>query len=184
MNRMRVYLLCLLISLFGVSAFADGSNHVYELTGRFVALAANDDLGLDGTRFRLSVTIDPALAPESVAQTERGQTAVYRSVETVLHVSGSANASLKGPVRAAEERMEIAETYGGDTCITLGSSFSVDGRSFSVPPVCFASGTLSGVQLPGTALSGRNTAGFRATHSRGATYVVSGGAIRVRGGAR
>ena len=69
--------------------------------------------------------------------------------------------------------MEIAETYGGDTCITLGSSFSVDGRVFSVPPVCFAQGTLTGVQLPGAALSGRNAAGFRATHSRGATFDVT-----------
>jgi hypothetical protein len=184
MNRVRVYLLCLLISLFGVSTFADGSNHVYELSGRFVALGADDDLGLDGTRFRLSVTIDPAAAPESIERAEHGQTAVYKSIETVLHVSGSSNASLKGALRSTEERVEIAETYGGDTCITFGASFSVDGRLFSVPPVCFAAGALTGIQLPGAALSGRNAAGFRATHSRGAAYLVSAGAIRVRGGAR
>ena len=184
MKRVRLYLLCLFVALVGVPAFADGNNHVYELSGRFVALGANDVLGLDGTRFRLSVTIDPAAAPQSVERSEFGQTAVYKSVETVLHVSGSANASLKGALHSTEERVEIVETYGGDTCIALGASFDVDGRSFSVPPACFASGTLSGVQLPGAALSGRNAAGFRATHSRGATYLVSGGTIRVRGGAR
>ena len=184
MNRVRSYLLCLLIPLFAVPVFADGDKHVYELSGRFVAIGPGDDLGLDGARFRLNVTIDPAAAPESVVRTDRGQTAVYRSAETVLHVTGSVNALLKGAIRSTEERMEIAETYGGDTCITLGAPFEAGGRSFSVPPVCFASGTLTGVQLPGTALSGRNAAGFRATHSRGATYVVSGGAIRVRGGAR
>lgn len=168
-----------LLAVCGVSAQSRAIT--YEMTGQFRSVGPVDDAGLDGAKFRVTVTIDPAAVP-SVAQNDRGQVAVYPSVETVLHLTGSVNASLKGALRSSEERLEIAETYGGETCMTLGTTFEAEGTTFSVPPVCFRAGAIRAGQLPVSAFANQHRIGFRATHARGSTYVVSGGRVRVRGG--
>ena len=184
MTRVGLYSLYVLLALsFVCAASAQSRQITYEMSGRFASVGSTDDLGLDGTKFRLTVSID-AGAVATVEQNERGQVAVYPSVETVLHLTGSLNASLNGPLRSSEERLEIAETYGGDTCMTLGTTFEVEGKSFSVPAVCFRAGAITGVQLPEAAFADEQKIGFRAVHVKGSTYVVSGGRVRVRGGVK
>ena len=182
MNRVGLHLLSVLLTLSVVCVVSAQSRQItYEMSGRFVSVGPADDLGLDGTKFRLTVAID-AGAVATVEQNDRGQVAVYPSVETVLHLTGSVNASLNGALRSSEERLEIAETYGGDTCMTLGTTFEVEGKTVSVPPVCFRAGAITGVQLPEAGFADKQKIGFRAVHGKGSTYVVAGGRVRVRGG--
>jgi len=180
-NYWRTLIVAGLVFLAAGPAFTE--TLIFTAQGELVSVDAADTAGLDGARFRLTVSIDAAELPARTEQDAWHQAASYATPNSMLELSNSLDGASDGVFVATLGELELVDSFGSDYCIEFGSNFDTPAGIVSVPRLCFRAGSATGVNLSTVGISTENLTAFLTTIIGAGSYGVINGTINVNAAA-
>lgn len=154
-------------------------NLVYTVHGQFVSMDSSDSAGLDGARFRLTVSIDSAALPASTEQSTWHESATFQTPISVLELFDSPGVSSDGVFSAIFEEMSVIDRFSGDYCVKFGAEFNTPSGTVSIPELCFGDRGGPGALLSIDGIGTENLIAFSNAVFGAGSYSVIDGAIDV-----